>query len=240
MKKIEITTPQNVTVQYQLGTVWERGLALALDVLIMVAGYFLLLGLLLFLIPGYIKVAAYFTLAPLIIFYTLAFELFNNGQSPGKMALRLRVIRLDGKRPGFVDYLMRWSFRALEIYFSFGAVAIIAIISSAYNQRLGDILANTVVVSIGKHDRIAISTLMKLDQLEKHKVTYPQVIKLPEEALMIVKETLHRHSRFNNEAHEKSLNLLADQLQKQLGIKAKTDKRKFLQTLLQDYVVLTR
>ena len=240
MKNIEITTSQNVTIQYGLATVWERAIAMVLDLLIMTVASLILWGLQALIFPDSYDLMLYFTVFPIILLYNLAFEQLNNGQSLGKKILQLRVIRLDGEKTNFLDYLMRWIFRALDIYFSVGGIAILSIISSTYSQRLGDILANTVVVNVGKSERMRLESLLKLNKMDQNKITYPQVAKMPEEAMLVVKETLTKHIQLANAAHDEALDILADKMSKELNTKVPKDKKLFLRTLLKDYIVLTR
>jgi uncharacterized RDD family membrane protein YckC len=240
LRTIEITTSQNVTITYPLASVWERILALWIDMVIMTIGALLFAGIFKLFSSDYSDIMIYLTAIPLVVLYSLLFELFNHGQSAGKMLLKIRVIRLDGDKTGFFDYLMRWVFRCLDIYFSLGSVAIISIVSSNYSQRLGDLLANTVVVSVGKTDRTSLTNLLKIGEASQKKVTYPQVTKLPESAMLVLKETLSRHTDFDNEGHEKALDLLVKKMEKELAVKAPADKHRFLNVLLHDYIVLTR
>lgn len=229
-----------MTIQYSLASVWERGIALLIDLIVMGIVYLFLWGLQNLLFPSSFELMLYFILFPFVLFYSLAFEQLNNGQSLGKKILNIRVIRMDGKRTFFLDYLMRWMFRCLDIYSSFGGIAILSVVSSNYNQRVGDLLANTVVVNIGKIERLRLENLLKLNKLGEYKVTYPQVIKMPEEAMIIVKETLGKHKKFNNSAHNNALELLVQKLEAELNVKAPSDNELFLKTLLKDYIVLTR
>ena len=240
MKNIEITTTQNVTIQYGLASVWERAIALVIDVAAIATVSVIIGGLQSWLAPNASDVIIYLVIFPFILLYSLAFEQFNNGQSLGKMALQLRVIRLDGEKVNFLDYLMRWIFRALDIYFSFGGIAVLTIISSTNSQRIGDLLANTVIVSVGKTERMKLDNLLKLNKLDKYIVTYPQVIHMPEDAMLIVKETLAKFTKQNNFAHQTALDLLVEKMEKELELKAPENKVQFLKILLRDYIVLTR
>jgi len=240
MKNIDITTSQNVTVQYALATVAERAIALGIDLFIMGVSGMILFGLSNIIFTWYTDVTIYFTLIPIVILYSLMFEYFNHGQTPGKRFLNIRVIRLDGEKAGFFDYMMRWVFRSLDIYLSFGGAAILSIIASTYNQRLGDILANTVVVNVGKNERIPIERLLKLNESVQIKITYPQIINMSEESMLIVKETLGKQMSIHNDAHSEALTLLAEKMKKELNIKTSKDPVVFLKTLLKDYIVLTR
>lgn len=240
MNKIEITTTQNVTIEHELSPLIYRMVAFLLDLIILVVGC----SILALVVEGIFGKAAdivmYFTIVPILFFYSLAFEYFNNGQSIGKKALRLRVIKKDGGKVLFLDYAMRWVFRTIDIYGSFGSIASLGIMASSKNQRLGDFLANTVVVRVGKTERMQLTNLLRLNQLENYVPTYPQVINMNEEAMLIVKETLQKNKIQNNYAHQKALDFLVEKIENELELKAPTDKIKFLNTLLKDYVVLTR
>lgn len=241
MKYIEITTSQNVTVQYSLASPWERALALVADVVVMTVVSLLVWGLESLILGGAAAgIALYFTVFPFVLLYSLAFEQLNNGQSLGKKLLKIRVIRMDGEQASFFDYLMRWIFRALDIYFSMGGVAVLSSISSHHSQRPGDVLANTVVVNIGKTDRMRLENLLRLNKKSDYKVVYPQVARLPEEAMLIVKETMTKRLKLDNDAHNEAMDLLVKKLTTELQIKAPANKDAFLKTLLKDYILLTR
>ncbi|PJA06628.1 MAG: RDD family protein [Flavobacteriales bacterium CG_4_10_14_0_2_um_filter_32_8] len=240
MNTIEITTTQNVTIEHELSPLIYRMVAFLLDLIILVVGC----SILALVVEGIFGKAAdivmYFTIVPILFFYSLAFEYFNNGQSIGKKALRLRVIKKDGGKVLFLDYAMRWVFRTIDIYGSFGSIASLGIMASSKNQRLGDFLANTVVVRVGKTERMQLNNLLRLNQLENYVPTYPQVINMNEEAMLIVKEVLHKNKTHNNYSHQKALDFLVEKIENELELKAPTDKIRFLNTLLKDYVVLTR
>ncbi len=240
MNKIEITTTQNVTIEHELSPLIYRMVAFLLDLIILVVGCFILALVVGGIFGKAADIVMYFTIVPILFFYSLAFEYFNNGQSIGKKALRLRVIKKDGGKVLFLDYAMRWVFRTIDIYGSFGSIASLGIMASSKNQRLGDFLANTVVVRVGKTERMQLNNLLRLNQLENYVPTYPQVIKMNEEAMLIVKEVLHKNEKQNNYSHRKALDFLVEKIENELELKAPTDKIRFLNTLLKDYVVLTR
>jgi len=150
MNEIEITTTQNITIHYELASVWERSIAFVVDLIILSVSSLILYGIFSAIFYGLNDILVYLTLLPIIVLYSLCFELFNNGQSIGKMALKLRVIRIDGEKTSFTNYLMRWMFRLFDIYGSFGGIAVLGITASTNNQRTGDLLANTVVVTLKK------------------------------------------------------------------------------------------
>ena len=68
------------------------------------------------------------------------------GQTLGKMLLGIRVVREDtGELPGIKGATIRTVLRIIDGLF-FYLVAFIAVLASRKNQRLGDMLANTLVV----------------------------------------------------------------------------------------------
>jgi uncharacterized RDD family membrane protein YckC len=240
MNEIEITTTQNITIHYELANIWERIFAFIIDLIIITVSSSILYGITVIILPSPSDILIYFTLLPIIIFYSILFELFNNGQSIGKMALKLRVIRIDGEKTAFSDYLMRWMFRILDIYGSFGGIAFLGIISSTNNQRIGDLLANTVVVSLRKDNRMKLNNLLKLNNEKKYVAVYPEVLKFDEETMLVVKEVLKKQLKYPNLAHKKAFDLLIDKIVTELDLKVPKNKIEFLKTLLKDYILLTR
>jgi uncharacterized RDD family membrane protein YckC/RNA polymerase subunit RPABC4/transcription elongation factor Spt4 len=82
-----------------------------------------------------------------LVLSTLYFAVFEwlYGASPGKLILRLRVVREDGGRPSLWAALVRGGFRFVDGLF-FGIPAASAMGSSPLRQRIGDRFAHTVVV----------------------------------------------------------------------------------------------
>ncbi len=123
MKTIDIRTTQNVTISYELAEVRDRILAFILDVIVKSVGLLILWWLFISLVSEVDSTTsqyfAYIIIIPLAAFYTLFFEIWLNGQTPGKKLLKIKVIKLDGKQPEFYDYLIRWTFRIIDIVLSF-------------------------------------------------------------------------------------------------------------------------
>ncbi|MCL2293592.1 MAG: RDD family protein [Spirochaetes bacterium] len=79
-------------------------------------------------------------------FYHVFFEIFSKGQSPGKKILGLRVVRSDGSpiNPGasFLRNLLRFADTFLFLY----TIALLCMSLSRGFRRLGDWIADTLVV----------------------------------------------------------------------------------------------
>jgi len=78
--------------------------------------------------------------------YFSLFEAFNSGRTPGKHAAKIRVIHDSGRGINFLESLARNLLRAIDWLPSFYAVGIIAMFLSKRHQRLGDMVAGTLVV----------------------------------------------------------------------------------------------
>ena len=87
----------------------------------------------------------------LMVFYLAYFVVLEAlwSRTPGKFVEGLVVRNLDGSRCGWTAALIRGSLRIVEInpFFLGGLPAGLVIIASERKQRIGDMLAGTVVVS---------------------------------------------------------------------------------------------
>lgn len=243
MRTIDITTTQNVTIQYELADLKDRFFAWLIDVVIWVVGLTLLLFLFYAVAPS-TRVDTYFTylvVAPVVLFYTLVSEILMNGQTLGKKALKIRVVKLNGRQPSLSDYLFRWAFRGLDIYFSLGALGAVLVSSSQRAQRMGDLVSNTVVVRIVPQLNFKLADIMRINTIENYEPKYPEVKRFSEEDMLLVKQTIERARRYPNEAHRKAVLLMVQKLSDQMGTEPpKGDYLGFLRTLVSDYIVLTR
>jgi uncharacterized RDD family membrane protein YckC len=71
----------------------------------------------------------------------------RGGATPAMRWLGLRIVTLDGRPPGLRDYLTRWLLSVVDGLF-FGLVGAIFIATTPLHQRMGDIVARTVVVRV--------------------------------------------------------------------------------------------
>lgn len=235
MTILEFENTQGINLQYVAASSTERALAWALDVVFM----FLAILLLAVFSPGGGDFIVLVITLLVAVFYTPMFEVFNDGRSPGKMIVGLKVIRVDGRPVRAYDYLMRWMFRWIDIYATSGALAFLMVSATPRSQRIGDILADTTVINT-RQGRIALKRILKLSQLKKYTPKYPQVAQLSEEQLLLVKKVSERSRKINNPTHKALRKEMADRLRVELDIQTEVDDRKFLDTIIKDYIALTR
>jgi hypothetical protein len=150
-------------------------------------------------------------------------------------------VRNDGKQMDMGDYSMRWMFRIIDILLSTGVIAIISIMSSTKNQRIGDMVGDTSVIKLDPRNKLSIKDIMAIKNKENYEPTYEGVVNFTEEDMLLLKNTLERAKANPNDNYRKLLAELARKICDQLDIKEVPKKRTaFLKTVLNDYIVLTR
>jgi uncharacterized RDD family membrane protein YckC len=150
----DLVSGEAVVLELRVAKLASRGLAFALDVLLQ---FFALLIIFLILgASGYVgfddALTGAITLTVLVVVmigYPMLMETLSRGVTVGKLALGLRVVRTDGGPIRFRQALVR----ALSAFFVdfwalglFGAVAVTVSLSSKNGQRVGDMLAGTLVI----------------------------------------------------------------------------------------------
>ena len=154
-----IETPERVPLHFALASIGNRFIACAIDHTIQVVTLFALF-ILYALISDVSNFGNQFSSMPnwvravLIIFvfvvwngYFALFEWLWSGQTPGKRWLKLRVIREDGRPISFFESAVRNFVRLVDSFFwPFYSVGLISVFATDHDQRLGDLVAGTVVV----------------------------------------------------------------------------------------------
>ncbi|MEU3216792.1 RDD family protein [Streptomyces sp. NPDC006971] len=146
----QLVTGDAVVLGLQPARLPSRALALAIDLVVVGAAFFLVsIGLTVATATldeaafAAISVAAFLLV---LIGGPIAVETLSRGRSLGKLACGLRVVRDDGGPIRFRHALMRGAMGFVEILLTFGVVACIASLVSERGRRLGDVFAGTLVV----------------------------------------------------------------------------------------------
>lgn len=240
MQNIEINTTQNVRITYELANVADRIFAFLIDFLIIGAGA--LLGMLISgLITGQAQsVFFYLLIIPFASFYTVVSEILTKGQTLGKRALKIQVVKLNGIDPKSSDYFLRWVFRLIDIYLSLGIIAIIFIVTSKKGQRLGDLVCETSCIRVKPTGQMKFHELEQSFQQAHYSPQYHNAVQLSETDMLLVQTAILRHNKYKNAAHKEALDQLTSNIKKRLGIDEEGSSEIFLRTLLKDYIYLTR
>jgi len=155
-----VETPEQVALSLPVAGVGSRGLAALLDLLAVflcwMVGLFVysIWGDLLGQVQGLSWVGQLVLVAAVLAAgwgWDVAWEVAWRGQTPGKRALGLRVIRIDGAPVGLGESLVRNALRVVELPLGY-APAVLAVALSSRRQRLGDLVAGTLVVQERRFD----------------------------------------------------------------------------------------
>lgn len=130
------------------------------------------------------------TLVLLVLGIPVATETITRGRTIGKLVTGLRTVRDDGgpitARHAIVRALVGW----VEIFLASGSVALIAILLTSRNRRLGDLAAGTYVINERQSIRMPIPTAMPA-QLAGWAVG-ADIAALPDSLALAVRQFLQR------------------------------------------------
>ena len=255
MSTVAISTPFNISLDFEIAEFHKRLAAYFIDLIIQVV-YIIAVQYLMGDVLSYSNIEnggiyIFFVGIPVLL-YHLLMEVFNNGQSLGKMAMGIRVMSLEGGEPHLGQYLMRWIFRVFEwlpmllLYTSWvrynfvlqafmtGVLGLIVVLIIAINknsQRFGDMTAGTTVVNTKVNLGLS-DTVFREVTVKDYKVTFPDVMRLSDRDINAIKAVLNqsrKSSRYDT-AHR-----VAYKVKEVLKIDSPLEVTDFLEKLLEDY-----
>jgi len=154
--QLNIETPELVSIEMPLAGIGSRFIAILVDSLILVFALILLIFLATYVIsalgaigpkPATWGLGIFFLILFLLFWgYFALFEAFHNGRTPGKHVAKIRVIHQSGRGVSFMESLARNLVRYVDFLPFFYGVGIAAMFMSRRSQRLGDMVAGTLVV----------------------------------------------------------------------------------------------
>jgi uncharacterized RDD family membrane protein YckC len=245
---VDIEAPEHVTFEYELAGIGSRFIAGLIDHLIL--GLLWALIVVLFVVLGVtslqnvgvdeageptLNVFSWGTALLLVALflvtwgYNVFFEVTRGGQTPGKRAMKLRVVKDGGYAVGFLDSLLRNLLRvvdALPPLFaapSYGVAGVVMLLNRR-TRRLGDYVAGTIVIK----DRAGAQ------QLPRPQGTAAQdrlATSLTREEYQIVKRFLSRLDELEPERAREVGAKLARPIMERAG-RADEDPLNFLQSIV--------
>lgn len=245
MANIDIRTTQNVTIEYELAPLRDRFFAFFIDLIVFYVAFFIFwLSVVSVMAPFITQWGGYFiylTASVGLVFYHFFFELLAEGRTLGKMAMHIRVVRMDGQEPGFGEHLTRSLFLLVDYSLSGGVLGGVLIGTTYGSQRLGDLAANTTVIRMKSRLHFQLKDILNIQSLENYEPKYPAVRQMSEPDMLLVKNVLGRYQNWRNPAHAEAIRNTASVICERLGMEEpKGNKIEFLKTLIRDYIVLTR
>ena len=240
MGVITVTTPFNIDLEFSIAPFHKRLLAWLIDIL---------------LIYSYIIVAFRYWVAPLGMYesvgqtatilivvvpaycYHLISEVLWNGQSVGKKAMGIKVIDMLGNDPTISQYLLRWLFRLFDMLITLGAAAVLSSALSKYSQRIGDIVAGTIVIDQRARTQLQETIYLEMEE-EEYAPVFPAVMQLNDRDINGIRNLLA--TKGMNRDTETYMAQVAQRIKEVLKISSELEPRELLEQLLKDYNFLTR
>jgi uncharacterized RDD family membrane protein YckC len=228
---ITVHTTQNIDIDYEIGGLGERILAKLIDYAIFIpflfGGTFIAMGG-----SGMVIGIYYIILLALFAFYDLLCEVFFNGQSLGKRVMKIRVISIDGARPKFSQYLLRWLFRLVDFGITGGAGALICAVVTEHGQRIGDVVAGTAMIKTTA--RTQMSNLVFTNADDTYQPVFIQANQLADGDINLIHEVIENYFKTGSNV---VVYRTAERIKELLGVTPPPDMNNllFLQTVVKDY-----
>jgi len=238
-EQLTIETPEQIALEFPLAGVGSRFLALAFDSLIQVAaiaGLFVVALIVRVVVIPQIGVGALgpWTFAILLAIgfgiysgYFAVFESIWSGQTPGKRLVGLRVIDVSGRPVTPYAAILRNVLRIVDQLPGFYAFAIVSVLVTSRNQRLGDLAAGTVVV----HERVdRLAPAPRADttvRLGAHRLTPAEIV--------LIEGFLRRRVDLDPWVRRQNANQIARRMADRLELGAIEDEERLLEQLAAEY-----
>lgn len=243
MSIAKLDTGFNIQVEFPITAFHRRAIAWVIDRLLMVIYIFLGYRLLNSFFSGGWEArhpVIYLLFWLPVLLYSLIMEITMNGQSVGKKLMSIKVITLEGGQPSLSQYLIRWLFRTVDLLWwasfiypilsllAFGGI--ICIIVTPYSQRIGDLVAGTILIDLKARTSWQDTIFMNIE--ESYKPHFPEIMKLSDRDINTVKQIFTSVKKNNDLRYAATI---AAKVQGALNIKTDMDPISFLETILKDY-----
>lgn len=221
-----IDTPENVSFGFEIAGIGSRFVGAVIDAIVLgIVLIFLntLLGFLLELVGTNgiadpflssdqetswvvgIVLAIYVLLNFLLITgYFIIFELIWNGQTVGKRAAQIRVIRVNGNPAGFLEIVVRNLVRMVDFLPMAYGVGLVTMFFNNHSRRLGDFAAGTIVIkeqnslslnSLGQSTQTLTQRSPSESEIAAWRERYPLLRQLTAGDYELIRETLRRQDQ---------------------------------------------
>lgn len=238
MDNFQIETAQNVSIEQNVAGIGDRILGYLVDSLIIIAywiaSFFILAGFGIHAEGSSVGVFFLILGIPAFLYYLL-FESLWDGRTPGKAAFNLRVVKLDGSKPGFGSYFVRWIMRIIDISLSSGGIAVFTILFTGKGQRLGDVAAGTTVISEKK--KVSLNQTLLENIPMDYQPRYAQVTVFSDKDIQKIKTI---YTRARREGNHKVILKLSEKIAKTMQVTPDEKPIIFVDRVLKDYSFYTQ
>jgi uncharacterized RDD family membrane protein YckC len=233
-QEISVSTPESVEFSYEPAGIGSRFVAGILDTALQAAillGIALVFGMQSLPLKSISSVLSTWTAAVTVILaflvfwgYHIFFEMRWNGQTPGKRAARIRVLKDGGYPLGFLDSVVRNLLRPIDFLPFFYGIGAVVMFLNDRCKRVGDFAAGTFVV---KERRIEMPSSLRSLYLSGLQSQEDMVIggqrfniyQLSESEFHVVRQFMIRRSTIRKSARSALAKKIARPLIKKLGLK---------------------
>tara|TARA_R110001583_G_scaffold59038_1_gene175687 strand:- start:827 stop:1543 length:717 start_codon:yes stop_codon:yes gene_type:complete len=236
MEQFQIETAQNISISQNTAHLGDRMLAYLIDSFVILAYTILMIWLLISMDIDLEDMWAIYMLLglPAFLYYVLM-ETFMDGKTIGKGLMKIRVVKLDGSKPGFSSYFIRWILRIIDVALTSGGLAVLTILIRGKGQRIGDIAAGTTVIS--EKVRVGIKDTLLRELPEDYIPKYAQVTVFKDREMQTIKDLYEQARRNGN--HQIILSL-SEQIKKVTHITTDEKPFDFVDKVIKDYSYYTQ
>jgi uncharacterized RDD family membrane protein YckC len=229
-----IITPEGVTLELGLSGVGSRMLAALVDLVIWYLILFGLVGIGTASNSEAVFVVLVSFGGALLFIYHIVFEVLNAGRTLGKLAAGIRVVDSQGGPVRLGASFVRNLMRVVDGLPGFYLVGLIAILASARSQRLGDMVADTLVVYDPRRPRRSGSPVRPLLADATMPMPPGNADRLNTDDLNLVRDFLDRRYSLEWKRRTELARRLYEQLAAKAGVHLDpaTDPEAFLEALV--------
>lgn len=244
MLQVKLDTGFNIEVEFPISPFHKRLFAWLIDLFICWL-YLQLMSALTDLETYDVSWLQILVVIPVLLYFPLL-EIPLNGQTIGKMAMRIKVITEEGGQPTIGQYLIRWLFRMVDFpwWLLFAVlhgvlpawvmplifIGLACVIFTPKSQRIGDLLAGTILIDLKNQTSWEDTVFTEVEST--YKPRYPQVMQLSDRDINTLKSIIESVRRKNDYALAMKI---GDRIKSKLKMDSDQDSIEFLQTLLKDY-----
>jgi uncharacterized RDD family membrane protein YckC len=196
-----------------------------------------------------------------VLVYHLIMEITMNGQSIGKKIMNIRVVNENGGRPSISQFLIRWLLRVSDSWLlylvyiimtmpqlqgdfqttflilamlGFMITDIALVVSSKKGQRVGDLLAKTILIRI--NTKSSIEDTVFVDVADSYIPAFPQIMQLSDKDINAIKSILETARKKGDYQMAEAASY---KIKSHLKIESSMPSFEFLDVLLKDYNYLS-
>ena len=194
-----------------------------------------------------------------ILLYHLVLEITMNGRSVGKKIMGLQIVNENGGKAGIGQFVIRWMIRDTWFFFllligisfldggrekeglfmvlvalAYFIIDIILVVTSKKGQRIGDILAHTILIRTNTKSNIEETVFQEVSA--NYVPSFPEIMKLSDRDINAIKGILETAKKKGD------LYMVSNAVMKiknHLNITSDLESFEFLEVLLKDYNYLS-